>query len=125
MMEMMNFIREKNVTSKKIITAFAQLLAPLAPHIAEELWVKLGNSGSIFNSTLPVYDASKIKINTVNIVLQVNGKIKDHVDVPSGLAEKELEKLVFENEKIKSGIDGKSIIKIIAVKDRLVNIVVK
>jgi leucyl-tRNA synthetase len=125
MMEMINFIREKNITSRYIITLFAQLLAPLAPHITEELWMKLGNTGSIFNSKLPAYDASKIKISSVNIVVQVNGKIKDHIDVPSSLSEKELEKLALENEKVKSSIERKSIIKIIAVKNKLVNIVVK
>jgi len=87
--------------------------------------MKLGNKDSIFNSILPVYDASKIKVNTVNVVLQVNGKIKDHMDVSSGLSEKELEKLAFENDKVKHSVQGKSIVKVIAVKNKLVNIVVK
>jgi len=125
LMEFLNYIREKNITSKLIIKYFTQLLAPLAPHIAEELWNKLGYSGSVFNSKLPVYDESKIKISNVNIVIQINGKIKDRIDVPKGLDEKELEKIALENEKVKAAISNKIINKIITVKDKLVNIVVK
>ncbi|HEY9188533.1 MAG TPA: leucine--tRNA ligase [Ignavibacteria bacterium] len=125
LMEFLNYIREKNITSKLIIKYFTQLLAPLAPHIAEEFWNKLGYSGSVFNSKLPVYDESKIKISNVNIVIQINGKIKDRIDVPKGLDEKELEKIALENEKVKAAISNKIINKIITVKDKLVNIVVK
>lgn len=125
LMEFLNYIREKNITSKIMIKYFTQLLAPLAPHIAEELWNKLGYHGSVFNSKLPVYDESKIKISNVNIVIQINGKIKDRIDVPKGLDEKELEKIAQENEKVKAAISNKIVSKIITVKDKLVNIVVK
>jgi leucyl-tRNA synthetase len=125
MMELLNYLREKNITSKVIITYFAQLLAPLAPHIAEEIWFKLGKSGSIFDSKLPVYDQTKIRISSVNVVLQINGKIKDRVDVTAGISEAELEKIALSNDRMKTGIENKTIVKIITVKDKIVNVVVK
>ncbi len=125
LMELLNFIRERNLSSREVISIFARLLAPLAPHICEEIWSKLGNKDSIFNSGMPKYDESKIKISSVNVVLQVNGKIKDRIDVPKGLDEKELEKTAMENDKVKSSIAGKTVVKIITVKDKIVNIVVK
>jgi leucyl-tRNA synthetase len=125
LMEFMNFIRANNIQNKDILADFILLLAPFAPHIAEEVWEKMGNKNTIFSAGFPKYDETKIKIKTVEVVLQVNGKIRDRMEVPSGTNETDLEAKAKENPKMKSALENKTIIKVVAVKDKLVNIVVK
>ena len=103
---------------------FVQLLSPIAPHIAEELWEKLGGSGSVSYVPWPSYDEAWTVDDEVEIVVQVNGKIVDRANVAADADEKALEALATSLEKVQEAMAGKQIRKVIAVKGKLVNIVV-
>ncbi len=102
-----------------------QILAPFAPHLSEELWEKLGHSESIFKSSWPKYDAELISDETVNLVIQINGKLRTTLEVSADISETEAWELVQDNETIKKWLDGKTVVKKIFVAKRLLNIVVK
>ncbi|WP_163652681.1 leucine--tRNA ligase [Listeria sp. PSOL-1] len=102
---------------------FIQLLAPIAPHVAEELWEKLGHKETITYANWPKYDEAKLVESEVEIVLQVAGKVKSKIIVPKTTTKEELERLAQADEKIKAAIEGKTIRKIIVVPEKLVNIV--
>ncbi|EHJ52837.1 leucine--tRNA ligase [Streptococcus macacae] len=105
---------------------FVQLLAPFAPHLAEELWQKLTQSDqSISYVSWPSYDESKLIENEVEIVLQIKGKVRSRIFVPKDTSREELEKIALEDTKIQTEIAGKTIVKVIAVPNKLVNIVIK
>ncbi|HEY6172606.1 MAG TPA: leucine--tRNA ligase [Candidatus Kapabacteria bacterium] len=112
------------VVPKVCIETMVQLVAPFAPHITEELWGRLGNSGSVFDSVFPEYDEAKTIENTVTLILQVNGKVRDKLEVPRGLSREELEKFATGNDKITKYVGDLSIKKLIVVPDKLVNVVV-
>ncbi|MEY8457780.1 leucine--tRNA ligase [Lactococcus ileimucosae] len=99
---------------------FVQLLAPFAPHLAEELWVELGNAAGISYVPWPTYDESKLVENEVEIVVQINGKLKAKVKIAKDLPKDELEKVALEAVKVEGNI-----VKVIAIPNKLVNIVVK
>ncbi len=105
------------------MTGFLQLLAPIAPFVSEELWERMGHKESISLATWPTYDEKELVEDEIEVIFQVNGKLKARVSVANGLSKDELEKVVFENEQIKSAIDGKTVRKVIAVPNKLVNIV--
>ncbi len=102
-----------------------QLVGPYAPHLAEELWEKLGHKESVSKSQWPRYEASLAADNEVTIVAQVNGKIRDKFTAPVGTAKAELEKTALALPGVKKWLEGVTITKIISVPDKLVNIVVK
>lgn len=102
-----------------------QMVGPYAPHLAEELWEKLGHRESISKSTWPCYDASLAADNEATIVVQVNGKIRDKFIAPVGTSKTELEKTALELPGVQKWIQGVTIAKVISVPDKLVNIVVK
>ncbi|WP_288395241.1 leucine--tRNA ligase [uncultured Vagococcus sp.] len=105
------------------MTGFLQLLAPIAPFVSEELWERMGHKESISLATWPTYDEKELVEDEIEVIFQVNGKLKARVSVANGLSKDELEKIAFENEQIKSAIDGKTVRKVIAVPNKLVNIV--
>lgn len=124
--QLMIFVNEAYKTEKLPIAAlsdFVQMLSPIAPHIAEELWEKLGHSETVTYAAWPVYDEAWTVENEVEIVVQVNGKIVDRVLVAKDLDEAGLQEKAFALEKIKAAIEGKTVRKVIAVKGKLVNIV--
>ncbi|MFY0783350.1 leucine--tRNA ligase [Peribacillus simplex] len=108
---------------KVYIEGFVKLLAPVAPHIAEELWSKLGHSESIAYGTWPAFDEAKLVDNEVEIVIQINGKVKTKLMVPTDTTKEKLEEIAMGDDSIKEQIDGKTIRKVIAVPGKLVNIV--
>ena len=110
---------------KETITDFIKLLAPFAPHFAEEEWSLLGNTTSVFNERLPKFDPSALVKDEVEIAIQVNGKIKAKIMIPSNLDEEGIKAAALENDNIKEATAGKNIVKVIVIKGRLVNIVVK
>jgi len=126
--QMMIFINEI-FQDKQIYRAlwepFVKLISPYAPHLGEEMWEKLGNQPSISNSDWPEWEEELTKEEEVTVVLQVNGKVRAKLDLPAGTDEETLKQTAQENERIKQWTDGKQVIKVIAVKDKLVNIVVK
>ncbi|WP_018085568.1 leucine--tRNA ligase [Desulfurispora thermophila] len=101
------------------------LLAPFAPHIAEELWQLTGHSGSIHRQPWPAWDEAAVQEDEVTIVVQLNGKIRDRLLVPAGLDAGQLQETVLAQEKVQKLLAGKQVLKVIAVPGKLVNIVVK
>jgi leucyl-tRNA synthetase len=101
------------------------MLAAYAPHIGEELWERLGRAGSVSGAAWPSYDEALAKDDELTIVVQVNGKIRDKFSAAAGTTKESLEKTALSSAIIQKWLDGKSIVKVIAVQDKLVNIVVK
>jgi len=108
-----------------LIGHFLRLLSPFAPHLAEELWQKLGNKGSIHQQEWPIFDPQLIKENELNIVVQVNGRVRDNITVDAAATEETIKAKALASEKSQKFIEGKTIIKTIVVPQKLVNIVVK
>ncbi|PEZ84396.1 MULTISPECIES: leucine--tRNA ligase [Bacillaceae] len=108
---------------KVYVEGFVKLLAPVAPHIAEEIWSKLDHSESITYGTWPAFDEAKLVDNEVEIVIQINGKVKAKLMVPTDTTKEKLEEIAMGDDSIKEQIDGKTIRKVIAVPGKLVNIV--
>ncbi|GHV27231.1 leucine--tRNA ligase [Synergistales bacterium] len=100
-------------------------LSPFCPHICEELWEMIGGKGHLFSASWPKPDPDALTADTVPIVLQVNGKLREQFDMEPGLSREELTARVMERPETKSRLDGKEIVKVIAVPDRLVNVVVR
>lgn len=126
--QLMVFINEcykAQVLPKKYIEGFVKLISPVTPHIAEELWEKLGHTGSIAYESWPAYDEAKLVDDEVEIVVQINGKVKAKLKVPVDINREELQEIAMDDEKVKQQIDGKTIKKIITVPGKLVNIVAK
>ncbi|QJD83688.1 leucine--tRNA ligase [Cohnella herbarum] len=124
--QMMIFVNEAYKTEKlpkEALAHFVQMLSPIAPHISEELWEKLGYTGSVSYVAWPQYDVSLTVDAEVEIVVQVSGKIADRLNIPADLDEAGMQALALESEKVKELIAGKTIRKVIAVKGKLVNIV--
>lgn len=101
-----------------------QLLAPIAPHISEELWQALGHKESIFKSSWPKYSAKFLVGETVVMAIQVNGKLRDTCEITTDITDEEIKKQVLARPTIQKWIDGKTIKKVIVVKGRVVNIVI-
>lgn len=127
--QLMVFVNAANKEDKLFADyakGFVQLLAPFAPHLSEELWQTLTQSGeSISYVAWPTWDEAKLVENDVEIVIQIKGKVRAKLVVPKDSSREELEKLALANDKIQAEIAGKDIIKVIAVPNKLVNIVVK
>ncbi|MDT2826421.1 leucine--tRNA ligase [Vagococcus lutrae] len=124
--QLMVFVNEANKQEAlpiEYMNGFVQLLAPVAPHIGEELWSRLGNEGSITYVPWPEYDENHLVEDTLEIVIQINGKVRERMMVARDTSQKELEELALANETIQAQIEGKTIRKIIAVPNKLVNIV--
>ena len=124
--QLMVFINEaykQDMLSKSHLEGFLKLLSPVAPHIAEELWSRLGHSETISYTTWPVHDESMLEDDTALIVVQVNGKLKAKLYLPKDTDKDKMEEEAMENEKIKQTIEGKTVRKVIAVPGKLVNIV--
>jgi leucyl-tRNA synthetase len=110
---------------KEVLEKTILLVSPFAPHIADELWIEIGNIESTFIQDWPKYIEELTKEDKVNLVLQVNGKLRDTVAIKIGISKEECEKIAFESEKIKRFLENKEIVKVIVVPNKLVNIVVK
>jgi leucyl-tRNA synthetase len=126
--QMMIFVNEylnREVKPKRMMETFVLLLAPFAPHITEELWAKLGYAATLAYEVWPVYDESKTTVNTIEMVVQVNGKVRSKFPVMIDMADEDLKQLALNDESVKRHIDGKQIIKTVVVKNKLVSIVVK
>lgn len=125
LMALLNEIYEQNEIGKDELKIFITLLNPFAPHLTEEMWEKAGFSGYLNQTSWPTYDEAKTVDNEVEMVLQVNGKIKDKIVVSTDISKEELEKTALENEAVRELTAGKTVVKIITVPKKLVNIVVK
>ncbi|SFE95295.1 leucine--tRNA ligase [Alteribacillus iranensis] len=124
--QLMVFVNEaykQEVLPKKFMEGFIKLLSPIAPHLGEEIWEMLGHHETISYQEWPMYDESMLVEDNIEIVLQVNGKVRAKAVVPKDADKDQLEVLAKENEKVQEHIEGKTIRKVIAVPGKLVNIV--
>ncbi len=103
---------------------FVKMLAPLTPHIAEELWSRLGHVGTITYAQWPSYDETQLVDNSVQIVVQVNGKVRQHLEIERDTSRDKMQEIALADEKVKEELADKEIKKVIAVPNKLVNIVV-
>jgi leucyl-tRNA synthetase len=125
MMAFLNEVSKKGSITKGEYKTLITLLNPVAPHMTEELWEILGGEGLLSLSSWPEYDEAKTVDDEVEIVVQINGKIKDKAMVPADLDRNGLQELAMKLDRVQALIEGKSIVKVIAVPGRLINIVVK
>ena len=125
LMALLNEIYDNSVISEEELQIFITLLNPFAPHLTEEMWEKAGFEGQLNQAKWPTYDEAKTVDSEAEMVLQINGKIKDKIVVSVDASKEELEKAALENEIVKELTAGKTIVKIIVVPKKLVNIVVK
>lgn len=110
---------------KEAIEAVVVILAPFAPHLGEELWLMIGKEASVFDIAWPEYDKSAIQLDEVEIIVQVNGKVRNKINAPVGIDQEVMKDLALNDEKIKEFIEDKDVVKVIAIPSKLVNIVVK
>lgn len=126
--QMMVFINEcykVNVIPTQYVEGFVKMLSPIAPHLAEEIWSILGHTDTITYEAWPTYDESKLVDSEIEVVVQVNGKVRTKVKVAKDASKEVLEQVALEDGKVKEYTDGKQIIKVVAIPGKLVNIVVK
>lgn len=114
-----------NAVLKECVETVIVILAPFAPHLGDELWSMIGKDGSVFSISWPKYDDSALVQDEVEVVVQVNGKVRDKMNIPANTSKEDMEKLAMENTKIKDFVEGKTVVKIVGVPNKLVNIVVK
>jgi leucyl-tRNA synthetase len=124
---MMIFVNEaqQHGIGREDLEKFLIILAPFAPHVAEELFFQLGHKESIFKQSWPSYDENLIKDETVSLAVQVNGKLRDTMEVAADLSDDEAKAKALASEKVQKWIEGKEVVKVIVVKNRLVNVVFK
>lgn len=100
-------------------------LSPFTPHLCEELWQKVGHSQCLARAAWPEVDPSALVVDRVTVVFQENGKLRERLDLPAGLSREELQERVLADGKVQARLEGKTVVKVIAVPDKLVNVVVK
>ena len=123
MMVFVNQCYKTDALPLEYVEGFVKLIAPLTPHIAEELWTKLGHVGSIAYAQWPTYDESKLEEDTVEIIVQVNGKLRAKLTASKNITKDELEKQALADEKVQHHLEGKTIRKVIVIPGKLVNVV--
>ena len=125
MMSLVNdFYKQESVTKGEYRTLIT-LLNPVAPHMTEELWEMYGNGGILATTAWPEFDEAKTIDDEIEVVLQINGKIRDKIMVPNGASREDMESLALGSDKVKELTDGKTVVKVICVPGKLVNIVIK
>ena len=125
LMIFVNTATKEDIVPKKYAEGFIKLLSPVAPHISEEMWNRLGHNNTITYETWPAYDESKLTQDTVEIPVQINGKVRATINAPVNVSEDEIREIAHNNENIKKQLVGKTIVKEIYVKNKIYNIVVK
>jgi len=124
-MEFVNFASShKEEVGRDIVERAILLIAPFAPHMAEELWHQLGLEGSVHKQSWPKYDPELVKEEMVTLVIQINGKVRDKIEVEASISEKEAKEIALSREKVQKRIGKKEIKKIVFVPERLINIVI-
>jgi leucyl-tRNA synthetase len=124
--QMMVFTNEATPLARRpraLIEPFVLVLSPFAPHLAEELWQRLGHRDSLAYEPWPSFDPALIRTDTVTVAVQVNGKLRATLDLPRGIGQAEAEQAALGDERVRRHIDGKSVRKAIYVPDKLINLV--
>ena len=126
LMEYLNEVRSGGRTANRAeVEPLVVLLAPFAPHLAEELWQQLGNAASLFeNAAWPAYDPAKATADTVEFVVQVNGKVRARMAMPRGIDQERAQESALADENVRRFVDGQQVRKVVFVPDRLINLVV-
>ncbi|MEO8368459.1 MAG: leucine--tRNA ligase [Candidatus Solibacter sp.] len=129
-MELVNqlYAEEQEISAeamRQVLQTLALMLAPFAPYVVQDMWEELGNEGPVFRQRWPAFDPELAKEDEAEVVIQVNGKLRGRMTAAFGTAKEELEARALTDEKVKPFIEGKQVVKIITVPDKLVNVVVK
>jgi leucyl-tRNA synthetase len=119
-----NELTDLKCTKKEILAPLLILLAPYAPHIAEELWLQLGNAGSILDAAYPVFEEKYVKENSKEYPISVNGKLRTTMNISLEATQPEVESLVLDNEVVRKWMEGRPAKRIVYVKGKMVNVVV-
>ena len=125
MMIFVNAATKEDTIPQEYAEGFVKLLSPVAPHISEEIWCRLGHNDTITYEAWPTYDEAKLVEDTVEIPVQINGKVRAAVKIPVESTEEEVKNIVHENANIQTQLEGKNVVKEIYVKNKIYNIVVK
>ena len=125
MMIFVNAATKEDAIPQEYAEGFVKLLSPVAPHISEEIWNRLGHNDTITYEAWPTYDEAKLVEDTVEIPVQINGKVRAAVKIPVESTEEEVKNIVHENANIQTQLEGKNVVKEIYVKNKIYNIVVK
>ncbi|MFQ5732694.1 MAG: leucine--tRNA ligase [Planctomycetaceae bacterium] len=125
MMEFTNALTQFDVRPRAVIEPFVLLLSPFAPHLAEELWAALGHEQTLAYEPWPEFDAALIAEETIEIPVQVNGKVRGKISVPAEADQAAMQAAAEADEVVRKHLDGKQVVKVIVVPGRLVNFVVK
>ncbi|MFA6389207.1 MAG: class I tRNA ligase family protein, partial [Patescibacteria group bacterium] len=125
MMILVNHMSDAENITKGQYAALLKILSPFAPHLTEELWNGLGHAESIFKEEWPKFDPELIKDETIELVVQVNGKVRDTISAAADISEEEAKKIAQESANVKKWVEGKKIEKVVFVKGKLVSIVAK
>jgi leucyl-tRNA synthetase len=122
-MEFVNHMTKLDVRPRSVLEPFVLLLAPYAPHIAEELWAVLGHPETLAYETFPTYDPELVKADEIEVPVQVNGKLKVKLKLPADVENSAMEAAALADAKVKEALGGKTPKKVIVVPKKLVNIV--
>ena len=125
MMVLVNEMNRLEVVPRKVIETLALLLSPYTPHLAEELWSMMGHEPSVANQSWPTYDEELCREDTMEMVVQINGKLRSRIMMPKSASKEEMIAAAKADEKSKVWLDGKTIVKEIAIPGKLVNFVIK
>jgi leucyl-tRNA synthetase len=125
MMEFVNFFTKQEVRPKSAIEAFVLLLSPYAPHIAEELWQLLGHDQTLAYEPWPEFDEALTKEETIEIPVQIRGKVRARIRVPADAGKQDMESAARADARVAELIGGKDVVKVVVVPGRLVNFVTK
>ena len=125
LMSLINEITAKGSINKKELEIYIKMLYPFAPHLGEEMWETAGFEGDMTYAPWPAYDEAKTKASEVEIAVQVLGKIKSRVMIPAEATEEEVLTIVRADEKVAALLEGKNIVKVIYVKGKLINLIIK
>jgi leucyl-tRNA synthetase len=117
--------RQNALVLAEAIQKAVLMIAPFCPHLADELWSRLGYPTSIHTADWPGFDPSAAQADTVEIVVQINGKVRERMELPAGITAAEMQQAALAAEKVQALIDGKQVVKVIPVPGKLVNIVIK
>jgi leucyl-tRNA synthetase len=124
LIELNNAVTKLDATPQEVAETLVLMLAPLAPHAAEELWRKLGREGSVTYADFPVADPQYLVDQTIEYPVQINGKVRSHVVVPSDADQAAVQAAALADEKVLANLDGASPRKVIFVPGRMLNIVI-
>jgi len=119
-----NELADLKCHKKEVLQQVLILLTPYAPHIAEELWSQLGNSGTILDASYPVYESKYTVESSKEYPISINGKVRANINLALNLEQAEVEKMILQNEVVQKWLEGKDPKKIIYVKNKMVNVVV-